>query len=87
MNKLTREQAISEVGEKFVNNVECAPCDFSNRFTHDSTVEFIATVKAGTDEDGIIRTISAYYFHDADVVDSCEDISDLDWVVNYYTVQ
>jgi len=87
MQKLTREQAISEVGLKFVEQVESAPCDFSNRVTNDGSVEFCATVKAGVDEDGFSRTITAVYFQDADAVDGVEDLSDLQWVVEYYTVQ
>jgi hypothetical protein len=87
MKKLSREQAINEVGLKFVEQVEAKNCDFSNRCTNDGTVEFIATVDAGQDEDGFERTISAYYFHDSDVVDACEDISDLSWDVEYYAVQ
>ena len=87
MIKLTREQAITEVGQKFVAQVEAASCDFSNRVPNDGTVEFIATIKAGKDEDGFNRTISAYYFQDAEIVDRCEDISDLNWKVEYYTVQ
>ena len=58
MQKLTREQAISEVGLKFVEQVESAPCDFSNRVTNDGSVEFCATVKAGVDEDGFSVCIS-----------------------------
>ena len=87
MQKLTREQAISEVGLKFVEQVESALCDFSNRVTNDGSVEFCATVKAGVDEDGFSRTITAVYFQDADAVDGVEDLSDLQWVVDHYTVQ
>jgi hypothetical protein len=85
--KLSREQAIKEVGLNFVEQVESMNCDFSGRATNDGTVEFIATVNAGQDEDGFKRTISAYYVHDADAVDATDDISDLDWVVDHYTVQ
>lgn len=87
MKKLTRDQAITEVGQKFVEQVEAASCDYSNRVTNDGTVEFIATIKAGKDEDGFGRTISAYYFQDEDIVDGCEDIGDLNWEVEFYTVQ
>lgn len=87
MSKLTREQAINEVGKNAVEQVEASPCDYSNRVTNDGTVEFIATIKAGKDEDGFNRTISAYYLQDSEVVDSCNDISDLNWTVDHYTVQ
>jgi hypothetical protein len=87
MNKLTREQAVVEVGSMFVDQVEAAPCDFSNRCTNDGTVEFVATVKAGKDEDGFSRTISAYYFQDGDDVDAVTDLDGLSWNVGYYTVQ
>ena len=87
MNKLNRDQAVTEVGLKFVEQVESAPCDFSIRVTNDGSVEFCATVKAGVDEDGFSRTITAVYFQDADAVDGVEDISDLQWVVDHYTVQ
>ena len=87
MNKLNREQAITEVGKKYVDQVEAAPCDFSNRVTGDGTVEFCATVNAGTDEDGFKRTITAVYFQDAESVDAVEDISGLNWTIDHYTVQ
>lgn len=87
MNTLTREQAIEVVGLNFVEQVESAPCDFSSSVSNDGTVEFIATVKAGVDEDGFKLTISAYYYQDADAVDATEDISDLNWTVSHYTVQ
>jgi len=85
--KLTREQAVNEVGAKFVDQVEAAPCDYSNRVTNDGTVEFCATVKAGFDEDGFSRTITAVYFQDSDKADGCEDLDDLSWEVAHYTVQ
>lgn len=87
MYKLTREQAVALVGQGFVEQVEEKNCDFSNRVTSDGTVEFVATVNAGKDEDGFDLTISAYYFQDADAVDSVEDIGDLNWSVDHYTVQ
>lgn len=87
MNKLNRDQAVTEVGEKFVDDVECAPCDFSTRCTNDGSVEFCATVKAGVDEDGFSRTITAVYFQDAEAVDGVEDLDSLNWVVDHYTVQ
>lgn len=87
MYKLTREQAVARVGHGFVEQVEAKNCDFSNSVTNDGTVEFIATVNAGKDEDGFDLTISAYYFQDADAVDSTEDLSDLDWSVDHYTIQ
>lgn len=85
--KLTREQAINEVGLKFVDQVESAPCDYSNRLTNDGTTEFCATVNAGTDDDGFKRTITAVYFQDSVAADECEDLCDLNWVVDHYTVQ
>lgn len=85
--KLTREEAINEVGLNFVEQAEAAPCDYSNRVTNDGTTEFCATVKAGCDEDGFSRTITAVYFQDSEKADGCEDLDDLEWIVDHYTVQ
>ncbi|MDA8521967.1 hypothetical protein [Acidovorax sp. NCPPB 4044] len=83
---LTRDQAIAAVGAAAVDAVEYVNCDFTNRVTGDGTVEFSASVGA-KDEDGEDVTLVAYYFQDAEALDGVEDLSDLDWAIDHYTVR
>lgn len=85
MNNLSREQAIKAVGLTAVEAVEKENCDFTNRVMNDGTVEFSASVDA-INQDGDEVKLLAYYFQDAESVDDCDDLSDLNWEVSHYEV-
>lgn len=85
MTKLTREQAVQSVGEAAVSAVEARNCDFTNRVTNDGTVEFRASI--GAVEDGEDVTLCVYYYQDAEAVQAAEELDQLRWVIDHYTVQ
>lgn len=84
---LTRDQAVAIVGADAVNAVGAEECDFTNRVQTDGDtgVEFSASVDA-VDTNGEQCLLLAYYYQDADVLSSAEDLSDLDWKIYAYAV-
>lgn len=84
--KLTREQAVAQVGSEAVDKVDAENCDFTNRLLPDnSRVEFSASVPC-EDKDGYECTLLAYYYQDADDLVGVEDLSDLTWTIAGYEV-
>jgi len=81
MNRLTRAQAVEQVGGEAVMQVETESVDFTNRLTdgtpHQGWTEFASAV-ATTDKQGESCTLTMYVYIDSDHLD-CEDLSDLNW--------
>jgi len=85
---VTREQAIAVFGEELVNRLDSENCDFTNRVQTDgdTTIEFSATLRGLAADDGQERTLTAYYYQDADMVREAEDLGSLDWVIDGYEI-
>jgi hypothetical protein len=77
---LTREQAVAEVGEQAVAEVDSVNCDFTNRVMDGGLVEFSASVNVGDD------TLTAYYYQAQADVDAAEELDQLDWIIEGYEV-
>ena len=77
---LTREQAVAQVGEQAVAEVDRANCDFTNRVMDSGMVEFSASVKVGDD------TLTAYYYQAQADVDAAAELDQLGWTIEGYEV-
>lgn len=87
--KLTRDQAIAEVGIEAVDKVDAMNCDFTNRLQTDGDddVEFSATVRA-TDRSGDSVQLVAFYYQAPEALDAAgDDLSNCDWTVNGYEIR
>jgi len=87
--ELTREQAVSLVGEDAVDEVEREDCDFTNRVQcdGDTRVEFSASVSC-QDTDGNDVTLTAYYYIDQEDLDANGDSLDgFDWEIEGYDIK
>lgn len=84
---LTREQAIAAVGLAKVEELEALECDFTNRLQTDgdTAVEFAASLKF-VDDEGITRTLTAYYYQEQEDLDAVEDLGMLDWEIEGYEI-
>jgi hypothetical protein len=91
--RLTREEAIKEVGIEAVEAVESLNCEPTNRVGYngnvqgDDTIEWSATYSLPDESD----YLTAYYYTDADETDSLAeatggDLSGLGWVVDHYEI-
>ena len=82
MNRLTRAQAVEQVGGEAVMQVETESVDFTNRLTdgtpHNGWTEFASSVKT-TDKQGESCTLTMYAYIDSDHLVDCEDLSNLSW--------
>jgi hypothetical protein len=82
MNRLTRAQAVEQVGGEAVMQVETESVDFTNRLTdgtpHNGWAEFASAV-ATTDKQGESCTLTMYVYIDSDHLVECEDLSYLNW--------
>jgi hypothetical protein len=78
MKRITKEQAIQQVGEKSVNTLLFANLEPTNRVTTDGTVELSACVDA-THIDGDDVTVWMYVSVDKDAFNSCESLDQLNW--------
>jgi hypothetical protein len=86
---LTREQAIQQAGIDVVKAVEAKNCDFTNRVQTDgdTAVEFSASVSfIDLDPAVLTRTLTAYYYHDADAVEAAGELDQLCWVIEGYEI-
>jgi hypothetical protein len=77
---LTREQAVAQVGEQAVAEVNAENCDFTNRVMDGGLVEFSASVRVGND------TLTAYYYQDQSAVDAAEGLDQLNWEIEGYEI-
>lgn len=88
---LTREQAVAQVGEATVGNVDSESCNFTNRVGYngsvqgDVEVEFSASVSC-EDKDGCECSLIAYYYQDANDVDATDDLGSLNWEIEGYEI-
>ncbi len=85
---MTRDEAVTKVGEKAVSELDGMACDFTGSLMDDSDsrVEFRATLKTPEDEE--YYGVSAYYYQERDDVDALPDgdLSGLTFVVDHYEV-
>lgn len=80
MKKLNREEAVALVGEAAVNKVESTNCEHCS--TQDNGLQWwTATVSVDSEDYG---TLTAVYAMDSDKLEGVEDLSYLDWVIDYY---
>lgn len=77
---LNREQAVAQVGEQAVAQVEAENCDFTNRLMDNGWVEFSASVEVGDD------TLVAYYYQTQEAIDAAEGLDNLTWNIEGYEV-
>lgn len=78
MSKITRTQAVEQVGEKAVLEVEGSQVDYTGRVTGNDWVEFSATVDA-KDSDGEKVKLVMYVMVSQAELDSCEELDCVDW--------
>lgn len=84
-SNLTRAQAIALVGEDAVNTVGRENCEYTNRCL-DDFVEFAASVEA-EDIEGYSCTLTAYYYPSQQEIDDAgDDLSNVEWIVDGYSV-
>lgn len=77
---LTREQAVTQVGEQAVTQVERENCDFTNRVMDNGWVEFSASVTVGGE------TLVAYYYQTQEAIDAAGELDQLDWKIEGFEV-
>lgn len=90
--KLTRDQAVSIVGEAAVAKAESQSCEPTGRVGYngatqgDDEIEWCAGAPA-KDKDGYACTIRVYYYTTQEEVDAAgDDLSNVDWVIHGYEV-
>ena len=80
--QLNRTQAISFLGLKLIKEIDNINCDFTNRVMEDDDlVELVAQIELKNGD-----TLEAYYYQDAKEVQDCDDLSNLDWVIDHYKI-
>lgn len=88
-DKMTREDAIQYAGIEAVKAVESENCDFTNRVTDgtewDGWCEFSASVRLSNDPNDR-ESLIAYYYQKNEDVDAVEDMGDLTWTIDHYSV-
>lgn len=87
--KLTRDQAIAEVGIEAVERVDAVNCEFTNRVQTDGdeAVEFFAMVNT-TDRFGEDARLVAFYYQMPDDLEAAgDDLSNCNWAVSGYEVR
>jgi len=77
---LTREQAVAQVGEQAVAQVERENCDFTNRVMDGGAVEFSSSVKVGN------ATLVAYYYQQQADIDAVQGLDELDWTIEGFEI-
>lgn len=77
---LTREQAVAQVGEEAVAQVERENCDFTNRVRDNGWVEFSASVTVGD------KTLVTYYYQTQEAIDAAGELDQLDWEIEGFEV-
>lgn len=92
---LTREQAVSALGEKLVDAVERKNCEPTNRVGYngachgDDLCEWAASV-VGEDADGYEVVLTAYYYttneQDQIMADNSGDGSYIDWEIEGFEI-
>jgi len=82
---MERAELVKRFGEEIISKLDNEICDFSNRVMNNGQVEFVASVKS-ENEAGIPVTLSVYYYQDKDAVDAAENLDELDWDVDHYSV-
>lgn len=83
-SNMTREEAVSLVGEQAVLSAEKENCEPTGRHW-DGPVEFSAGFRA-VDADGDRVTVVVYYYQSRQEVEEADDLGDLNWVVDHYRV-
>jgi hypothetical protein len=85
MEYLTREQSATIIGEKIMEQVDSLHCDFTGRLTEGTKdngfTEFSASYAILN-----LLTINAYYYQKNEYLEGCEDLSNLEWIVDHYTI-
>jgi hypothetical protein len=85
MEKLTCSEAAKEVGKYIIKKLDKEDAEFTNRITDgtqdDGFTEFSASLEL---KDG--RTIEAIYLQPNEDVESCQELSDLEWTIDYYRI-
>ena len=87
--KLTRDQAIAEVGIDAVDRVDAIPCDFTGRVQTDGdeSVEFSASCKATNQDEDDCQIVAYYYQMQDDLDASGDDLSNCNWEIAGYEVR
>lgn len=90
---LTREEAVSIVGEASVAKAEKANCEPTNRVGYngscqgDEMIEWSANAKA-KDQDDTPCVVTVYYYTTQDEIDAAgEDLSNVAWEIAGYEVE
>jgi hypothetical protein len=83
MKKLNREQAIEIAGIDAVEAVEAMNCEYTNRVTNGTEWHGYDEFSATYDIDDY-ATLTAYYFVASDDLKDVEDLSDINWKIEYY---
>ena len=83
MTRITKEAAISIVGNAVVAAVIGGNCDFTNRVTDGTSwhgyTEFSASVDAYDQDGDSSVTLIAYWFQDSSTVEQAESLDSLNW--------
>ena len=77
-DRITRDEAINQVGLEAVESVESEHADFTGRLT-DSTTTGMTEFCASVELDGG-RRLMIYILVDSDEVMAVDDLSQIDWV-------
>ena len=78
MARLNRDQAVEQVGNNYVLQVEGANVDYTGRVTGTDWVEFAATIPAFTDSESCKLTM--YVMVSQAELDCVEELDGVDWV-------
>jgi len=84
---LTRDEAIEQIGEAAITEVENTDCNYTGRVLPDgdSRVEFSSSVLC-KDQDGNRVVLSAYYYQEQDDLDGLEELDSLHWIIEGYEI-
>jgi hypothetical protein len=84
--KLTREQAVAECGERAVKALEAANAEFAMSSDREGMIQFSAGINLPADcEAGY--TLEAIYYQTPEAVnDETRDLDDLAWAIDHYRI-
>ena len=93
MENLNREQTIALVGNSAVELLDKENCEYygQDMLSYNQETEiWTASVMSKSIESGIDVRVTAYYYQHKDNFyrdgNAIEDLSELDWVIDHYTV-
>lgn len=84
IDNLTEAQTIELCGEEIVDKLSYKNCDFSGCTTPDGLIEFTASIQLDDHEDYYF--LIAHYYQTEEDVENAEELDQLEWEIDHYSV-